>query len=234
MIGLKKFGESSLKSKEIFGIYGVGGFGTEILPLAREQLRAFGVSNDNLFFVDDKIKDGEHEIVNNQKLISFNEFKRISADKHNMVIAISDGKIREKLTEKCITNGVDIFNIQASNVIKLDNVNIGKGYILSPFVTLTSNINIGESFHANIYSYIAHDCNIGNYVTFAPSVKCNGNVEIGSNVYIGTGVIIEQGKPDKPLKIGNNVSISAGTIISKDIPDNVTVMFKRSKLMYIN
>ena len=234
MTGLKRLGESSLKREEIFGIYGVGGYGTEILPLVREQLQTFSVSNDSLFFVDDKIKDGESEIINNQKLISFNEFKSISADKYHMVIAISDGKIRKKLTAKCIDNSVDIFNIQAENVVKLDNVNIGEGYILSPFVTLTSNINIGESFQANMYSYVAHDCNIGDYVTFAPSVKCNGNVEIGSNVYIGTGVIIKQGRLGKPLKIGNNVSITAGAIISKDIPDNVTVMFKEPKLMYIN
>lgn len=48
---------------------------------------------------------------------------------------------------------------------------------------------IGRSFHANIYSYVAHDCIIGDYVTFAPSVKCTGNVVIEDCVYIGTGAM---------------------------------------------
>jgi len=101
--------------------------------------------------------------------------------------------------------------------------NISEGAILCPFVTITSNAKIGIGFHANIYSYIAHDCVIGDFVTFAPSVKCNGNVEIGDNVYIGTGVIIKQGKNNRPLKIGKNVIISAGAVVTKSVPDDTTV-----------
>ena len=51
---------------------------------------------------------------------------------------------------------------------ELDQVTIGPGAILNSFVHLTSNISIGEHFHANIYSYVAHDCVIGDFVTFAP------------------------------------------------------------------
>ena len=47
------------------------------------------------------------------------------------------------------------------------------------------------------YVHIAHDCQVGDFVTFAPAVKCNGNVIIENNVYIGTGAIIKQGKKDK-------------------------------------
>ena len=63
----------------------------------------------------------------------------------------------------------------------MDDVKIGEGAILSPYVTLTSNISIGKFFHANLYSYVEHDCFIGDFVTFAPGVKCNGNVVIGDN-----------------------------------------------------
>ena len=76
----------------------------------------------------------------------------------------------------------------------MDEVQLGEGAILSPFVTLTSNIRIGRHFHANLYSYVEHDCMIGDYVTFAPCVKCNGNIVIEDHVYIGTGAVIKQGK----------------------------------------
>lgn len=65
------------------------------------------------------------------------------------------------------------------------NVSIGFGAILSPFSCLTSNIKIGVCFQANIYSYVGHDCKIGDYVTLAPGAKCNGNVVIEDHVYIG-------------------------------------------------
>ncbi len=85
------------------------------------------------------------------------------------------------------------YQFELQNVIIMDNVEIGEGAVLCPFVTLTSNIRIGKYFHANLYSYVEHDCVIGDYVTFAPAVRCNGNVIVEDHVYLGTGAIIKQG-----------------------------------------
>ena len=70
---------------------------------------------------------------------------------------------------------------------------------------------------------MAHDCIIGDHVTFAPSVKCNGNVIVKDNVYMGTGTIIYQGKKDEPLVIGESVVIAAGSVVTKNIPDGMKV-----------
>jgi hypothetical protein len=101
-------------------------------------------------------------------------------------------------------------------------------------VTLTSNINIGKSFHANLYSYVAHDCNIGDYVTFAPGVKCNGNVTIEDNVYIGSGAIIKQGTANKPIIIGKNSIIGAGSFVTKNVEKNTTVFGNPAKILNKN
>ena len=74
-------------------------------------------------------------------------------------------------------------------------------------MTLTSDIKIGQHFHANIYSYVAHDCVIGDYVTFAPNVKCNGNIIIEDHAYIGTGAVLKQGTPDNPLVISSGAVV---------------------------
>tara|TARA_B100000609_G_C17032454_1_gene339477 strand:- start:372 stop:731 length:360 start_codon:yes stop_codon:yes gene_type:complete len=113
----------------------------------------------------------------------------------------------------------------------MDNVSISDGVIICPFVTLTSNIRIGKNFHANIYSYVAHDCLIGENVTFAPSVKCNGNVIIEDNVFIGTGAIIKQGKKDNPLVIGANSIISAGSFVTKNVSKSTTVFGNPAKIL---
>ncbi len=200
---------------KVYGVYGASGFGKEILPLLREQF-----SDDiKIVFID----DGEitKQLIG-YDILKFEDFMNLDSQKF-ITVAIANSKIREKLTIKCIENNITIIDIKAQNTIKLDNVIIAQGSILCPFVTLTSDIKIGKSFQANIYSYIAHDCVIGNYVTFAPAVKCNGNVHIEDHVYIGTGAIIHQGKPNKPLKIGKGVTIAAGAVVTKSIPEGITV-----------
>ena len=199
----------------VYGIYGASGFGKEVLPLAKEQ---FG-SKSKIVFVDDG--DVPNELLGCD-ILNFEQFVNLEGQK-KVTIAIANSKIREKLTLKCLENGVEIFDVKASNVVVLENVKMGEGSILCPFVTLTSDITIGKSFQANIYSYVAHDCVIGDYVTFAPAVKCNGNVHIGDHAYIGTGAIIHQGKPNRPLKIGKGAVIAAGAVVTKSVPDGMTV-----------
>ena len=42
---------------------------------------------------------------------------------------------------------------------------------------------------------------IGDYVTVAPRVNCNGNIHIYDHTYIRLGAVIKQGASDKPLMI---------------------------------
>ena len=109
-------------------------------------------------------------------------------------------------------------------MVQLDEVQLGEGAILCPFVTLTSNIRIGRHFHANLYSYVAHDCVIGDFVTFAPGAMCNGNIVIEDHAYIGTGAVIKQGKPGEPLVIGRGATVGMGAVVTKSVPPGATVV----------
>ncbi|MBE0492586.1 MAG: acetyltransferase [Sulfurospirillum sp.] len=199
----------------VYGIYGASGFGKEVLPLVKQQ---FG-NDAEIFFVDDG--DVPDELLG-CVVLNFNQFVNLEGKKA-VTIAIANSRVREKLTLKCLENRVEVFDVKASNVLALENVKMGIGSILCPFVTLTSDITIGKSFQANLYSYVAHDCVIGDFVTFAPAVKCNGNVHIGDHVYIGTGAIIYQGKPNRPLKIGKGAVLAAGAVVTKSVPEGMTV-----------
>jgi acetyltransferase-like isoleucine patch superfamily enzyme len=74
-----------------------------------------------------------------------------------------------------------------------------------------------------LYSYVAHDCIIGDFVTFAPGVKCNGNIIIEDDVYVGTGAIIKQGTKKRPIVIGSGSKIEAGAYVTKSVDPGVTV-----------
>jgi sugar O-acyltransferase (sialic acid O-acetyltransferase NeuD family) len=195
------------------GVYGSSGFGREVMPLVHEQ---YGAGAD-IVFIDDSVSSGTSSL-------SFEEFLELPGDTKLVTIAIANSTVRSTLAERCKNAGVDVASVRSKNSIVLDNVAIDEGSILCGFTHLTSNIRIGKHFHANIYSYVAHDCIIGDYVTFAPGVKCNGNVHIEDHAYIGTGAILKQGTPDRPLRIGRGAVIGMGAVVTKDVPEGTIVI----------
>lgn len=205
----------------LFAVYGASGCGRGVMPLAREQVVREGFSAERLVFIDD---NPLAQVINGQKVMRYGEFLSDAAGERYAVLAIADGAVRERLAARCVLDGVKPWTVQAANVVVMDDVEIGVGGILCPFVTLTSNIRIGCSFHANLYSYVEHDCIIGDYVTFAPGVKCNGNIVVEDHVYIGTGAVIKQGKPGKPLVIGRGAVVGMGAVVTKDVPPGTVVI----------
>ena len=141
----------------LYGVYGASGFGREVIPLARSQLRKNGIDLNQLVFIDDK---ASASTVNGFAVLSYASFMDIPV---------------------------------------------------------------------NIYSYVAHDCVIGDFVTFAPGVKCNGNVHIQDNVYVGTGAIIKQGKPGKPIVIESGAVIGMGAVVTKSVSAGETVIGNPAK-----
>ncbi|CAK0730231.1 TPA: NeuD/PglB/VioB family sugar acetyltransferase [Escherichia coli] len=210
--------------KSIIGIYGAGGFGREVLPIIRQQV---GLKSDVVFIVDD-IKE---KVVNETKVVTFDEFCSLKDMDKYYTVAIADSKVRMEIDIKCIREGIKPISIYSQNSVIMDDVLIGDGAILSPFTCITSNVRIGKSFHANLYSYIAHDCVIGDYVTLAPGVKCNGNVIIEDHAYVGTGAIIRPGTKTKPLVIGSHSIIGMGAVVTKTVPSGKTVFGNPAKIL---
>ena len=216
---------------DIYAIYGAGGYAREVMPLLRDYVNTISQNNNNKFiFIDDFVT--EEEMINSSLVLNFEKLiEEYNGSNIKCCVAIADKKVREKVTQKCIDNDIEIISVISPNAVVMDEVNIGAGSVLSSFVTVTSNVSIGKSFHANIYSYVAHDCLIGNFVTFAPSVKCNGNVHIKDGVFVGTGAIIYPGTKDNPIVIGKNSKVAAGAIVTKSVPDYVTVIGNPAKLL---
>jgi sugar O-acyltransferase (sialic acid O-acetyltransferase NeuD family) len=205
-----------------FAIFGASGCGRGVLPLVRQQLQAALAAGDaDLVFVDDH---PPASVVNGQRVLTYAQWLNEPASSHHMNVAIANSKVRELLVQRCVADEVHFFEARAANVVQLDGVQLGVGAVLCPFVTLTSNIRIGQHFHANIYSYVEHDCVIGNYVTFAPGVMCNGNVHIEDHAYIGTGAVIKQGMPGAPLVIGRGAVVGMGAVVTKSVPPGMTVV----------
>lgn len=203
--------------KQVYGVYGASGCGRGIMPLLRQQLND---SDADLVFIDDA---PPAETLNGHPVWTWARFCAAPAARRHALLAIANSVVREKLDRRCAEYGVELAGITAANVVIMDEVAIAPGALLSPFVTLTSNIRIGRCFHGNLYSYVEHDCVIGDYVTFAPGVQCNGNVVIGDHAYVGAGAVIRQGQPGAPLRIGAHAIIGMGAVVTRDVPAGVVV-----------
>lgn len=213
---------------DLYAIYGASGCGRSLMPVAREQLVRLNVQAE-IVFIDDNLKN--ETSVNGHRALNYEEFKKSFFDNKYVLIAIANSSVREKLANKMEQDGIELWSIQANNTLVMDEVHIAEGSALSPFVTLTSNIKIGKCFHANLYSYVEHDCVIGDYVTFAPGVKCNGNIHIEDHAYIGTGAVIKQGTPEKPLVIGKGAVVGMGAVVTKSVPAGVTVVGNPARIL---
>jgi sugar O-acyltransferase (sialic acid O-acetyltransferase NeuD family) len=180
-----------------------------------------GENGYDLVFIDDA---PPASLVNGRRVLTYPEFMDADGPSRAVCIAVASPSIRQRLADRCLNDGLASLTVIASNAVVLDQVQIGDGAILAPFVTLTSNIRIGRQFQANLYSYVEHDCVIGDFVTFAPAVHCNGNVHIGDHAYLGAGCILRQGRPGDPLVVGRGAIVGMGAVVTQSVPAGVTVV----------
>ncbi len=207
--------------KQLVGVYGASGFGKQVMPLIKQQYSS--IDKNCFVFIDD---GSELVELNGHKVLRYEEFLAYASDRKEVAIAIADSKVREILSKKLANDNIKNIAVSSKTAVMLDSetIELGQGSILCSYVCLTSSLKIGKFFHANMYSYVTHDCIIGDYVTFGPRVSCNGNIHIHDHAYIGTGAVIKQGTPDKPLIIGKGAIVGMGAVVTKDVPAGAVVV----------
>lgn len=213
----------------LLGICGTGGFAREVLPVAKEFLSLISQTNVNknrIVFVESNPIENR---LNDVSVVSEDEFFSLSCEERYFNIAIGDSKIRERIAMDFVKRGAAPRSILSPNSLTYDCNEIGEGAIICANSIITSNTQIGRFFHSNIFSYVAHDCVIGEFVTFAPRVNCNGNVHIGDHAYIGTAATLKQGSGEKPLLIGEGAVVGMGAVVTKDVPAFTTVIGNPAK-----
>ncbi|MDP3674471.1 MAG: acetyltransferase [Novosphingobium sp.] len=201
---------------DILGVFGAGGCGRGIVPLVRVQFPGARV-----VFVEDVPRAAQ---CNDHEVLTLADFALLPGAR--IVVAVADPAMRRAIVARCEAAGLGFYDVRAAQTVVMDDVTAGLGGLFSPWTTLTSNIRIGTHFHCNLYSYVEHDCVIGDYVTFAPAVRCNGNVSIGDGAYIGAGAVIRQG-----LTIGAGAVIGMGAIVIRDVPPGITVVGNPARAM---
>ena len=213
---------------KLYAVYGASGCGRSLMPVARQQLARESDASE-IVFIDDALESVAE--VNAHRAMNYLAFLNETASEKYVQIAIANSHVREKIAQRLKMDGIQLWSIIADNVVLMDQLELDEGSALSPFVTIGSNVRIGKCFQANLYSYVEHDCVIGDFVTFAPGVKCNGNIHIQDHAYIGAGAMIKQGTPDQPLIIGAGAVVGMGAVVTKSVPAGATVVGNPARIV---
>lgn len=214
--------------KKLF-IVGSGGFGREVLWLAQRV-------NENSVRCG---RDPEWEIIgfidDNQSLHGTTQddypvlggcdyLGRLNESVYT-VIAIGSARVKKLVAEKLsVYPNVHFATLIDPSVLMSDRGEIGDGCIVCAGTILTVDIKIGNHVIINLDCTLGHDDVVGNYVTMYPSVNVSGNVDVGEEAELGTGMQVIQGK-----KIGRQSIVGAGAVVVKDIPEKCTAVGSPAK-----
>ena len=171
-------------------------------------------SGDNVVgFLDDNIEIGTS--ILGYEVLGKVELCKSIADEHKdykFIIGIGNNNIRRMISNKYELNYYTA--IHPSSIIGI-NVKIGYGTTVMAGCVINVDTKIGAHCIANTCSSIDHDCQINDYVHICPGAVLAGNVNIGSQSWIGIGSTIKNN-----VTITNDVLIGAGSVVVKNIEEN--------------
>jgi sugar O-acyltransferase (sialic acid O-acetyltransferase NeuD family) len=209
-----------MSDRPLYGLFGAGGFGRPVMPILQEEVRRRHAENAEVVFVEDAPTSRE---INGVPVVSTEAFLAAPPATTSFNVALSDPKARMAVCRRFLDAGLQPISIISRRASIIGPAIIGEGAIICGFVTITTNIRIGKFFHANLYSYVEHDGVIGDYVTFAPRVNCNGNVTIKDLAYVGAAAAIRQGAPGAPVVIGRGAVVGMGAVVLTSVADGEMV-----------
>jgi sugar O-acyltransferase (sialic acid O-acetyltransferase NeuD family) len=211
---------SRARSRPLLGLVGYGGFGREVLPYLDHEMF-------EIVFLETAPAAPE---VHGVPVMPLSEFHSLDSERY-FNIAVGASTVREKLATDLENAGAQPYSIIAPTAAVNPTSSIGEGAIICEFAIITADAVIGRYFHCNLYSYVAHDCVIGDLVTLAPKVAINGNVHIGDHAYLGTGAVIRNGASGDPLVIGEYATIGMGAVVTRDVPPHSTVVGNPARVL---
>ena len=191
-------------------IFGAGGSGREIAWLAEQ---CWGRAVESIFLVDHQAYLSAP--VNGVPVMLLAD---VVPDEHDhFVIAIGDPTVRRKVVADCLGVGLRPATLVHPRVEMSDRVEVGQGAVICAGSIATAGVVVGRHVHVNLACTISHDVRIGDYTTLSPGVHIAGNVDIGREVFIGTGANIINGRAGAPLVIGDGAVIAAGACIIRSV-----------------
>ncbi len=199
-------------------IFGVGGFGREVLALIKDINKVEPIWNIIGFF-DDGYEKGV--MVNDYPNLGKTEDLNKWGTPLSLAVSIGSPVIKKGILDNISNPLIDYPTLIHPSAWIGDKafVEIGNGCIICAGVMITTNVRIEDFVILNLQCTVGHDTVIKDYAAFMPSVNISGEVIVGEGVYVGTGAkIINQ------LEIGDYTIVGAGAVVAKSLPAKCTAV----------
>lgn len=206
-------------------IFGVGGFGREVLALIKD-INSEKTQWNILGFFDDGYEKGV--MINGYPNLGKTEDLNNWEKPISIAVSVGNPVTKKQIIDKIVNPLVNYPTLIHPSVWigDKDFVKLGKGCIICAGNMITTNIEIGDFVILNLGCTVGHDSIIKDYAAFMPSVNISGEVVIGEGVYVGTGAkIINQ------LEIGEYTIVGAGAVVAKTLPAHCTAVGVPAKVI---
>lgn len=187
-------------------IIGAGGHGKVVADIA-EQLGCY----EEILFCDDSTVQ---KTVLNYPVVGDSQKALEYVEKADYIVAIGNGKIREKVMSNLKSQGGRIATLIHPRATVSRYAKIGCGTVVMAGAVLNPDSVIGEGCIINTGATVDHDCVIKDYVHTAVGSHLCGTVAVGSHTWIGAGAIVKNN-----VNICGDCMIGAGAVVVKDIKE---------------
>jgi sugar O-acyltransferase (sialic acid O-acetyltransferase NeuD family) len=134
--------------------------------------------------------------------------------------------VKFKIVKRLEEYGVYFPNFIAKNVWVSNNVNLGKGIILYPGVSINYESVIGDFVIMNMNCAVGHNCTVESYTTLAPGVNLGGYTHIEESASIGIGVSTIQ-----KVRVGKSSIVGGQSMLVKNVTPGSTVVGVPAKVI---
>lgn len=201
--------------KQLF-IFGCGGFGREVAWLAEQT---YGSKIGITFLVDHP--DYLRRPLNGYEVKLLADIEKQPASR--FVAALGNPAQRRNAASACLAADLTPATLVHPRAEMSRWIELGEGTVICAGCILTTNISVGAYAQLNLDCTIGHDVTIGEFATLSPGTHVSGHVQIGRDVFIGTGASIINGSSDSPLVIGDGATVAAGACVTRSVEPGALV-----------
>lgn len=200
-------------------VVGAGGMGRCVLDVVDAINRVGGTSIDVVGVVDDGQPDPG--LLARRGVAMLGPLSEVHAlpDDVAFVIGISSVAAKRAIDESLSRAGREALSLAHPNVHTGFDVRLEPGAVVCSHVSIENNVHVGRHVHINQNSTVGHDTRIARYSTISPLSAVSGAVDIGQEVFVGTGSSINQG-----LHIGRAAVVGAGAAVISNVAAGQTVV----------
>lgn len=204
-------------------IIGARGFGRVIYCLALESL-GYGTEFDIAGFLDDKSSalDG---FEGYPPIIDSVEHYRPRPD-DVFICALGDVGFKKLYVEKILAKGGNFINLIHKDASISQNVRMGTGCIVAPYVSLSCDVTVGNFVTFQRFVSIGHDSRIGDFCHLNTYSFMGGFSRLGSLSTLWTGSVMLP-----HTEVGNNAVVGAGAVVLKKVASGATVYGNPAKVL---